>query len=62
MLSTRQTSADETTGFKQINKLCIKNVKIVKFHDHILNHHEKYIELISYTNITCYWFINSIEI
>ena len=29
---------------KNVTKL-VKNVKIVEFHDHIWNHHEKYIEL-----------------
>ena len=24
---------------------CVKNVEIVEFHDHIWNHHEKYIEI-----------------
>ena len=42
MLSTRQARADNRS--KNGSNL-VKNVKIVKFHDRIWNHHEKYIEI-----------------
>ena len=42
MLSTRQASADD----ESINLTnVVKNVKIVKFHDHIWNHREKCIQI-----------------
>ena len=41
MLSTRQASADDK---KNVSK-CVKNVNILEFHDHIWNHHEKFIQI-----------------
>ena len=41
MLSMRQASADDRS--KNVTNL-VKNVKIVEFHDHIWNHHEKCIQ------------------
>ena len=35
----------QTTGKKNVNKL-VKYSKIGEFHDHIWNHHEKYIQMI----------------
>ena len=42
MLSTRQASADDRS--KSLSTF-VKNDKIVEFHDHILNHHEKCIQI-----------------
>ena len=42
MLSTRRASADD--GSNNLTNF-VKNVNIVEFHDHIWNHHEKYIEI-----------------
>ena len=41
-LSTRLVSADDRS---KLNTFCEKEVKIVEFHDHIWNHHEKYIQM-----------------
>ena len=43
MLSTRQASADGR--LERRRKHVVKNVKIVEFHDHTWNHHEKCIEI-----------------
>ena len=42
MISTRPASADDRS---KISKSCKKNVKIVEYHGHILNHHEKFIQI-----------------
>ena len=41
MFSTRQASADNRSNIIKF----VKNVKIVKFHDHIWNYHEKCIRI-----------------
>ena len=46
MFSMRHTSADTRSKIAQIWR---KKVNIVEFHDHIWNHHEKYIGISIYT-------------
>ena len=57
MLSTRQASADDRS--KNVTN-CVKNVRIEEFHDHIWNHHEKYIEMSTYKPVIGSLIVNSV--